>query len=379
MKKFYIVFFIAGSIFTLTNSFSPNKRLFRSSGYALNFDNGATGAPFETSGQTCGSCHTGGSYNPTITTRLLNSSGSVVTEYTPGSEYRFQIIINATGNPEYGFQTTCVTGGANYYNYDGWSAALPTNVQNILTFTTPVPRNYVEQGARLTNNTINLSWTAPAAGTGTVEFYSIGNCVNADLGTLGDIQTPTSILAITEGGVIPVIISAFTASKGAHSIQLNWETQQETNHKHFELEHSTDGSQFTSITTIPGNGNSSVPKKYVYNHTAPVNGKNYYRLKDVSFTGQASWSNIISLNWDNKNQHKIILYPTLANEYISFSQSGNNMNYTFRVLSEDGKLVLKGQTTHNRIFTGSLKSGYYILQLFQHNKKVFAGGFVKAG
>ena len=47
------------------------------------------------------------------------------------------------------------------------------------------------------------------------------------------------------------------------------------------IEHATDGRHFTEIGKITGAGNSTTIQHYSFKHEQPVNGTNYYRLKQV--------------------------------------------------------------------------------------------------
>ena len=75
-------------------------------------------------------------------------------------------------------------------------------------------------------------------------------------------------------------------------VHLHWQTATEINNHRFELEHSIDGKDFKSITTVPGAGFSSTPLNYEYTHRDPMPGINYYRLKQIDFDGTISMSQI---------------------------------------------------------------------------------------
>ena len=168
--------------------------------------NGATvtGAPFNSS-QTCGMCHGGGDFGGSINTELLDATNTAVTEYIPGQVYTFKITMNGTG-PEYGFQTTAAT-VAGSVNQNTWGT-LPLQTQNI----SVSGRNYIEQSTALASNVVSIPWTAPAAGKGSIIFYTAGNLVDGSGGTEFDQPVNTS-LTITEGSTMPVTIAWF---KGAY-------------------------------------------------------------------------------------------------------------------------------------------------------------------
>jgi hypothetical protein len=193
--------FAAISLFFL---FSSN-----SNGRATQANTGNTGAPGETA--TCSSCHSGGSYgNVTVTIQMfLDGTTTAVTSYNPGQTYDMRVTVTpSTGSPlGYGFQMTCLTSPSNT-PLGGYSALASNVKQKLVTTGTYMGRTYVEHNGVGTNNQFNLSWTAPAAGTGTVKFYAAGNCVNLSNSTSGD-KVGNSNITITEN--VPVQITAAVA------------------------------------------------------------------------------------------------------------------------------------------------------------------------
>jgi hypothetical protein len=94
---------------------------------------------------------------------------------------------------------------------------------------------------------------------------------------------------------LPVELSRFEASANQQSVRLEWSTETELNNSHFELEHSTNGRQFTSIKRIEGYGNSQTPQHYTFVHHPKQAGLQYYRLAQYDFDGTRTYSDIISV------------------------------------------------------------------------------------
>jgi len=160
-----------------------------------------TGAPFD--GGTCATCHGGGTFAPTITLSLLSGT-TTVTSYTPGASYTVQIAMttSSTATHKYGFQITCATSTGTDIN--NWGA-LPTSTHNTLLSS----HHYVEQSTQLSGGTISIPWTAPAAGTGTVKFYTCGNVVNNNGADNGDNPIATN-LSVTE--TIPCVAPTLSST-----------------------------------------------------------------------------------------------------------------------------------------------------------------------
>lgn len=199
-----------------------------------------TGAPFN-SNKTCSKCHSGGNFGGSINLQLLDASNTPVTSYIPGATYTYKISMGHTsGTPKYGFQTTAALTSSGNTNYNNWGS-LPSNTHN----TVVSGRNYVEQSTSLTSGDISISFTAPAAGSGTLTFYAAGNLVNGNGGTSGDQPVNTS-LTITEGNVLPVTILYFKGALQNNAALLTWATSQEVNNKEFVIEKSFDGKTYTT-------------------------------------------------------------------------------------------------------------------------------------
>jgi hypothetical protein len=69
----------------------------------------------------------------------------------------------------------------------------------------------------------------------------------------------------------------------------------EQNNKGFEIQRSTDASNWTVIGFVSGAGNSQVNRDYRYTDKNLANGTYYYRLRQVDFDGKSQTSKIASL------------------------------------------------------------------------------------
>lgn len=161
-----------------------------SNGRAFSANSGNTGAPGES--QTCRSCH-GGGFGASVSLVVKNSQGFPVSAYVPGNTYEVEVNVNtSSGNPQrYGFQLVSLLPGNAAYN--AWSS--PSNNTRIANAGT---RSYAEHAGKSVSSTFSVDWTAPSAGSGTVNFYAGGAAVNNNGNTLGDGGNTTS-LSLVEG------------------------------------------------------------------------------------------------------------------------------------------------------------------------------------
>lgn len=92
---------------------------------------------------------------------------------------------------------------------------------------------------------------------------------------------------------LPIELLYFDAYKDKDKkVALTWETATEINNAYFTIERSTDGINFYTILTVPGAGNSTRTLEYAAFDESPVNGWNYYRLKQTDYDGQYTYSGV---------------------------------------------------------------------------------------
>ncbi|GAB3202567.1 hypothetical protein ABID22_002699 [Pontibacter aydingkolensis] len=117
--------------------------------------------------------------------------------------------------------------------------------------------------------------------------------------------------ALDCGALIPLAVelTSFTGLPTQNGITLNWSTASEENNSHFEVERSADGQAFEQIAKVNGNGNSSIAINYTYLDINPLQGTNYYRLKQVDYDGQFEYSKTIAVSNDRATAMQVTMAP----------------------------------------------------------------------
>lgn len=142
-----------------------------------------TGSPLSPATCAASGCHTSNSFSPSIAATLLMDDTLAVTEYEPGEQYTLQLVTTAgTGTPlRYGFQTVALKDSlAN--TGAGTFGTPPTGFKKV----TLSGRVYIEHSSPRTKDTLKVTWTAPAAGSGKVRFYASGIAANGNGSSTGD-------------------------------------------------------------------------------------------------------------------------------------------------------------------------------------------------
>ncbi|RQO30180.1 hypothetical protein DBR32_11395 [Taibaiella sp. KBW10] len=186
-----------------------------------------TGSDGNTTG--CVSCH-GNQNSATTATVILLDGTTPVTAYVPGRTYTLVLggSNTGTGHSKYGFQLTCATtagAAAGTLSANGVAGVSARANNTLLEHNMPLSGivnagNYI-YGAQ-------FQWTAPAAGTGSVKFFTVINGVNANgssdagdqwnFGTSSTIteQTGTSVKEMNELSGISLYPNPSAGSVSVH-------------------------------------------------------------------------------------------------------------------------------------------------------------------
>ncbi|MEJ7610590.1 MAG: T9SS type A sorting domain-containing protein [Ferruginibacter sp.] len=140
-------------------------------------------------------------------------------------------------------------------------------------------------------------------------------------------------------GVAPGIVAIgnldFNAKKADKSVNLDWVTSTEQNSASFDVEFSREGSRFEKLGTVAAAGTSTTPRSYSFVHTKPVNGLNYYRLRQVDIDGSFRYSIVRTVKFSNGNSITVMPNPTTDRIYIN-SNSGGIMQ-SIEIFTTEGK------------------------------------------
>jgi hypothetical protein len=107
---------------------------------------------------------------------------------------------------------------------------------------------------------------------------------------------------------LPVSFQNFDVTELNNNIFLNWEVSQETNHSHYEIERSENCQDWTTLGKVSDNLSRSSKKYYEFVDHFPVNGRNYYRIKQVDVDGIFDYSEIRFINL-NHEENKLLVFP----------------------------------------------------------------------
>jgi hypothetical protein len=174
---------------------------------------------------------------------------------------------------------------------------------------------------------------------------------------------------------LPIELLSFEASLNDNgSIQLNWITLSESNNDFFTIEKSTNANDWQVVKEIEGNGNSTEEIRYqTYDHN-PYTGVSYYRLKQTDFDGKYSYSQIISVEVDKREE--ISVYPNPTTDKVNIKGAAAELA-KITVTNSFGKQL---RIVHNSLYNSStlveidfssFPAGIYFIQTATQVKKLF--------
>lgn len=157
--------------------------------------------------------------------------------------------------------------------------------------------------------------------------------------------------------ILPIHLSSFIAQKNNKTVLLKWTSNNEINFDGFEIEYSTNATDFIKVGFIKSQ-QLSTENRYTFNHTEPQLGLNYYRLKMFDKDGKTSYSNIEVVNF---SKTVFVLKSNVVKDFIEV-YSPQKTNAT--IVNIDGKVLMQivlHQT--QKIDVSNLSSGVYFIKV----------------
>jgi len=149
--------------------------------------------------------------------------------------------------------------------------------------------------------------------------------------------------------------------------------ENQINLEQYEVEKSTDGSQFTKVATVDANNKSAADYNWI--DANPVEGYNYYRIRSVDLDGKTAYTSIVKVQM-GQTAAEIKVYPNPAvNAKVSVEL--NNVAagvYYARLINPLGQVIVSqkiihpaGSSTETIQWNHSIARGIYQLEITKPN------------
>lgn len=174
-----------------------------------------------------------------------------------------------------------------------------------------------------------------------------------------------TIGSVNEITPLPIELIAFDASlNNRKTVDVTWTTQNEVNNDYFIVEKRTDHSDWIQLGSIDGAGNSNTVLNYHLEDLNPINGNNYYRLKQFDFDGEFTYSEI--RNIDVSSSNSITVYPIPAKEKLIIEgkdMDAKSLKFINSIGQEIQLKISVSLSDSMEIETSYLTDGIYYLQI----------------
>lgn len=172
--------------------------------------------------------------------------------------------------------------------------------------------------------------------------------------------------------ILPVKFISFSGSLVSQDqVRLDWKINVDKDHKAFEIERSGDNSNFSVIGTL-----NTLPP-YSYTDKEPLQGNNYYRIREIGKSGSIIYSHIILVQM--LNNIAFTIFPNPAGNFIYLRINSKwNENLEIEINDIQGMKILTRQwkvnagTNEINMNVQQLISQVYILKLTDQKGEVLA-------
>ena len=160
----------------------------------------------------------------------------------------------------------------------------------------------------------------------------------------------------------------FEAYRSQREVALQWLTNSGFKVTHFEVEHSSDGTNFAKVAQFV---NKIWTNELEYHQTtdlSPVTGTNYYRLKEVYLDGSFAYTDVQLVNF-SIDLAAFSVFPTPAQEELFISLSNHqSQTGTLILLNQFGQIMKQIEVVGTeadliKINTAQMDNGLYLLNV----------------
>lgn len=178
---------------------------------------------------------------------------------------------------------------------------------------------------------------------------------------------------------LPISLLFFRGSAERNGNVLRWKTASEIDNSHFDILKSSDGKDFKFLVSLKGNGTTNEIKDYSFIDNSEISSTNYYKLKQVDFSGKSTEYDPVSIQNSLYNHNpQISVYANSQKTNLSIQSSEKGL-VKISIFDLNGKKITELNSFIKDYLTDlSLAampvSGIYVIQIsseFLNIKKKF--------
>ena len=167
-------------------------------------------------------------------------------------------------------------------------------------------------------------------------------------------------------GILPVELLSFHVSEENGTVLLEWETATEVNNDRFEIQSSTDGTDFETVGSVKGKGYSNEQTSYSWQDMEPEASTMYYRLRQVDHNGLDDYSEKVAVQL-SQVAGEVKVYPTRTTGLVNIATNGITIDHlTVHTLFGEQVVQLHAEQLQQSVITielGHQPPGIYFVRL----------------
>ncbi len=187
-------------------------------------------------------------------------------------------------------------------------------------------------------------------------------------------------VVVGAASTLPVNFTSISATKEGEKVNVRWSIANEVNIASYEVERSTNGTSFSTVTNKKAVGTTSYA---IEDASIPAIATTlYYRIKAIGTDGTTRYSAIAKLITHNSSLSTIAVYPNPVKSKLNISLGAASGNYDVRITSVAGKEVIgKSAVTVTdgklSLDASSLAAGVYVVELTDKEGNKYQEKFIK--
>ncbi|GAA4318470.1 hypothetical protein [Flaviaesturariibacter amylovorans] len=165
---------------------------------------------------------------------------------------------------------------------------------------------------------------------------------------------------------LPVQFIAFTAVRRAGDVLVQWSTAQEVDALSFEVEMSTDGRSWNTLSTVAAAGNSSSTRAYSFTARNLPAGTLQFRIKQIDINGKYTYTAIRTVKSGSDAHIGLMAAP--GKLVARFGQEVKGV--TIRVMNANGQVLQEQQlaSAFGQVLLPTQAKGYCIVAILHNNE-----------
>lgn len=170
-------------------------------------------------------------------------------------------------------------------------------------------------------------------------------------------------------GTLPLSLTSVSVLNNNGYATLKWNTCNEVNIDHFEIQKSSDARSFTTVGTMQAKNNLNCNNSYSYSDTKQLSGTSYFRIKVVNKESTYQYSGVVSVNGSVTDKIKVFPNPVTNNLVLDHPKA--IAGAVLQIVSLNGNVIasytVQTDAVQTSVSVSNLAKGNYIA-VFKNGK-----------